>query len=142
MASLRQQSYLFICPSMTNFTSHSSSCRLHCISLLLSTVSILIIKILKEVKINKTMNHGAVLTLFLPHLQRPISINANSRRALQLKQRLLFFCVGRDGELSRLVLELPPAVGVLQSPASSCLTTYTPHNLEISPTGITVYILL
>ena len=81
------------------------------------------------------------LTLFLPHLQRPISINANSRRALQLKQRLLFFCVGRDGELSRLVLELPPAVGVLQSPASSCLTTYTPHNLEISPTGITVYIL-
>lgn len=62
---------------------------------------------------------------FSPHLQRPISMKANSRRALQLKQRFRFFCVGRDGELSRLVLELPPAVGVPQSPGSSCLVAIT-----------------
>jgi len=59
-----------------------------------------------------------------------MSKNANSSRALQLKQRRLFFCVGRDGELSRLVLELPPAVGVLQSPGSSCLTTQNHRQMK------------
>jgi len=74
---------------------------------------------------------------FVPHLQRPTSINANSRRALQVKQRRRFFCTGRDGELSRLVLVLPPAVGVPHSSdPSSCLTTDTHICLKWTAKGL------